>query len=670
MGPTPSLETYTGGEKIKVWARVVGQYISVKVSKQLEPTMWLVNYLHSGTSGQASSGSPGLGMIAATGNTNATKRITFDQYAATDLSVIRRVGEVANWPTRWDKSHSDITAPVEVYGILRRLSQGQTPLKSALYRELTSILRPDPIAYWPCEDEEGATQVGAAVGAYPMKVTGTAEFAQYSDFDCSSPLPTMGTARFRGRVAPHTATGVEVMRMLMYQPAATGGDRQVMSFRTNGTGNLWVVWLTNGGDLYLKVYDDDDQVVYTSSTYVFAVNGKQIELKLQATQNGSNVDFALGVRYLADNSALVATNTVTSRTVGTIQYASVAYDQNLPDLVAGHVVVANTTAVFDGIGNPIIAWRGETAGRRIERLCNENAIRFHPVGDLDDTEPLGVQRPEELLTLLQEAADADLGILYETWFELGLSYRTRVSIYNQTATLALNYAANELSPPLEPDEDDSSVRNDVTVERVGGTTARAVKETGRLSVGSPPFGVGRYDDSVSLLLYDDDQVDPQAQWRMFLGTWDEARYPRVTVNLSTHPSLATAAATVREGDRITISNPPAWLPPDMIDLIVQGHEEENDGFARLITWNCTPGGPWRVGVLDDATLGRADTAGSTLATGAATGYFSSGTALSKDYIIISDTDATGFAVGNLVQLYTATGATKEATTFTVTAKNS
>jgi hypothetical protein len=230
---------------------------------------------------------------------------------------------------------------------------------------------------------------------------------------------------------------------------------------------------------------------------------------------------------------------------------------------------------------------------------------------------MGSQRPNTLLTLLGQCEASDGGVLYEDRSALALRYRCRASHYNQPIALTLDYTqAGHVAPPLEPVDDDQRTRNDRTVTRDGGSSARAVLESGALSIQAPPAGVGTYDDSVTLSLARDSQVEPIAWWRLHLGTWDEARYPTVHINLAAAPLLIPDVLALEIGDRIQIINPPTWLPPGPIDLIVEGYTET---IGHPCDWdivlNCTPAGPWTVGITDDSVLGRADTAGSQLASG-------------------------------------------------------
>jgi hypothetical protein len=252
------------------------------------------------------------------------------------------------------------------------------------------------------------------------------------------------------------------------------------------------------------------------------------------------------------------------------------------------------------------------------RLASEEAVPVSLWGDSTVQEQVGPQSPDTLLTLLEEAADVDGGILYERRDAVSLAYRDRISLYNQPVALALDYnVSGHVAPPLEPMDDDQKVRNDVTVTRNGGSSERATLDAGPLSTQAPPNGVGVYEESVTLNLYDDDQPERHANWRLHLGTVDEARYPVVNLNLAAAPSLIDAVTMLESGDRIQIANPPAWLPPGPIDLIMQGYQEvighPTDWDVQL---NCTPASPWTIAITDDAVYGRPDTDGSQLAAGA------------------------------------------------------
>lgn len=108
---------------------------------------------------------------------------------------------------------------------------------------------------------------------------------------------------------------------------------------------------------------------------------------------------------------------------------------------------------------------------------------------------------------------------------------------------------------IEPIDDDQALTNDVVAKRVDGSEFRVTQETGPLSVSDQPLGVGRYETSVDLNTMYDVQPRDHAGWRVHLGTWDEARYPTVTVDLVRNPGLIENVVSRESGDWLQVLNP-------------------------------------------------------------------------------------------------------------------
>lgn len=88
------------------------------------------------------------------------------------------------------------------------------------------------------------------------------------------------------------------------------------------------------------------------------------------------------------------------------------------------------------------------------------------------------------------------------------------------------------------------------------------------------------------------------------------------IDLAAAPHLIAAVTALEIGDTIRLVNLPLGDGPSSVDLIVQGYSETVGSYDWLIELNTTPAGPWQVAAVEDQVLGRADTDGSTLATGA------------------------------------------------------
>lgn len=518
---------------------------------------------------------------------------------------VRWIGEISAWPPRWDVSGTDVVVPVEASGILRRLGQGADVVGSALYR---GRLRDTEglVAYWPCEDPNGSSSIAAALNHPPMTVIGRPDYAAYDGFPSSQPIPILKGSEWRGTVPAYPETGEVQVRCIAYFPAegAESGHTVILVY-TTGSVRRWELSYGAGGTLRLRAFDPDGTQLLDTGPIGFAVNGKRLLLSVELRQIGSAVGWNMLTLEPGAASGLQWSGTLSNNTIGRAGTVIISPTGGIKEVAVGHVSVQNKiTSLFD-LGDQLAAWVGEPAGSRIARLCREEGISFTWVGDLNSTALMGPQRPGQLLDLLFEAADADMGILYEPKNLLGIGYRTRESLYNQSPAATLDYAGGHIAPPLEPVDDDQALRNDITVSRPGGSSARAVLETGPISVQPPPAGVGRYDEEVQVSVYHDLDLPDQAGWRLRLGTVNETRYPKLAVNL-TSPHVYTDSSLMGDlvdldlGDLVVMTGLPAWLPPGDVSQIVQGYEEVVGPFEWVITANCTPGSPWTVGVYDGA----------------------------------------------------------------------
>ncbi|MFF5988134.1 hypothetical protein [Prauserella flavalba] len=545
--------------------------------------------------------------------------------AIVDPSV-RFAGEVVAWPERWDITGNDDWVPIEAAGISRRLGQGSTPARSAMFRASTNPGQSNrTVAYWSCEDGDNSTSIGSSIGGQAMTIglvpgfpIRDVDFAAYNDFRGSDAITEFHITTAWGYVPEASDTGeLRVLSLLHVPDEGVASTVEILTVRTSGTAAEWGIELDANGSLRMRAWDRTGTSILTSGTFApggQSVEGRNLLFGIWLMQNGSAVDWQIFVFEEGQPFGYAWPGTLAGRTFGHATAVLLGKLGDLNGTAMGHVSVQNTNTGWIGgiLFAGFQAHPAEGAGDRIARIANEDQIPLLVSGEAR-TELLGYQEPDTTQSLLAEAAEADLGMLGDARWFLGQHYRTRASMENQ-APLALDYKAGHISPPFEPEPDDQATRNDITVERKGGSSARAILETGRLSVQDPPNGVGRYDDKADLSLSSDAQAEDQASWRLHLGTVHEQRYPSVTVNLVRNPQLVDQLLALQLGDRLTIDNLPPGRSPDGADLLVQGYVERIGaaGYAHEFTFNCTPGSPWQVAVAD---LDRADTAGSELAHG-------------------------------------------------------
>ncbi|MGD6750996.1 hypothetical protein [Streptomyces sp. BH105] len=521
-------------------------------------------------------------------------------------------GEIASWPQKWVASGADVWTPVQAAGILRRYGQGVKALDSTLRRRVPSGA---PIAYWPMEeDREAARAYSPIAGVRPAAMTNV-EFASLDTLPSSRALPKIGEGgTLSAIVPPHTADQwqMEVVYNAGDKPPASSGEHQeLIGVSTTGTVRRWVVSLREGSARLFGYDSSGTDIIFRSASVSADVFHGWVRLRLWARDNGSGgVDYRMAFQDVGGDSGGIGGTL--SGAAGYVTAVTANWAAPMKDYGIGHLSVLPTadSALYTGSDS---GYAGETAWARMLRLANEESIPISRIAGPLTPQRVGPQRPETLLTLFQEAADADGGMLVESRDRLGLLYRDRSSLYTQEPALVLDYAAGQIvAGSLEPTDDDDATRNDITVSRTGGSSARAVLEEGPLSVLPPPAGIGLYDESVTLNVDDDVQLESIAPWRLHLGTYDGARYPSVTLRLHKHPELIDTVLAMREGDILRIVNLPPWVAYGPVDLILTGLSETYMPRTWTVTFTCEPGGPWMTAKADHPIYGKADTGGSQL----------------------------------------------------------
>lgn len=499
-------------------------------------------------------------------------------------------GELAETPIERDTSGKDRYVPAVSTGILRRLGQGASPVRSTMRRVLPTIgtaLR----AYWPLEENDRAVVAASGLAGRPAMRFGNPAPSWGSStgvFDGSGPLPTLNGATLRGAIRSYTSTGIVQVRHLLLIPAGGAADGAVLWRLTCGGTSATrvdaIYRTSSGGSLDFRAFNSDGVQIggVLNLAITPALNGVPYYVDVELDNNGANLDVLfVAVEPGKSIGSTVLSGSITGANIGAARVLTLNPGGLLTDTVVGHVTVESAiTSVFT-FGRPIGGYVGERAGRRIERLCSENGITFVPHGDLDDTAAMGPQGVDTLVTLLRECETTDGGILFEPRDRLGLAYKPLSTFYTPGTRITLDAgggAGGDLYD-LTPTDDDQLTRNDITVTRKEGGQAREVLEVGALSVLDPPAGVGLYDEAVTVNVSSDDVLPDQAGWRLHSGTIDEPRFPAIVVELGRAALVAgqgktTAVLDALLGDGVDITNPGTGLPPSGVRQVMVGRTVE------------------------------------------------------------------------------------------------
>lgn len=469
---------------------------------------------------------------------------------------------VNEWPTRWsDMSATDSTVTIQCSGALRRLGQGGV-VKSALKRTILGANQPTPLAYWPMEEGTDSTVVSSGLsGGSPM--VGTPVFgAAMGGSDGSLDLAAIRDSGLSAAVTLPDANGFQV-------------DFTVQ------TSGFAAAMLLHCGTIGPYLYNSRDGVNPPPDALPHHVSYRYVQ--------------AAGPSVL-----------VTQYYDGVLQYADVAMGgQTLSSILT--LTVVNRDGItagglchvavyaFADVGSPAsragaaTGFAGEMATVRIRRLCGEENVPVVCTSGVSVA--MGVQSTDTFLNLLGECEAVDGGVRYEVnW---GLGFQALNDRTNMPVSLALDFNQKHIAGTPEPADDDQRLKNRWTVSRTSGSSY--VKELATGQTGTTLAGV--YDGSATVNVQTDSQLGDQAGWRTNIGTVDEDRWPTIPLNFTRSTGLIDTWTTLPFGQRVTVSNPPSQMPPDQLDLVIEGFSEAWNPFNWTATINASPFSPYRIGTL-------------------------------------------------------------------------
>lgn len=533
---------------------------------------------------------------------------------------IRFVGELSSLPRKWDTSGNDAWVPIEASGQTRRLGRGTAPAATGLRDYILS--QPTTLtSYFPLDGAVGTTY-SVNIGQHLTNVSRFyAEGAPVFTYGVDMPSPYLGSAMELNATGTGTSPGSPAMRGdvsssdeavafdFVWQSPALGrlvveltdyhGDRFQLVIQTpTNSGTLEVQWL--GSDGSSTAFGATAQLPELLDTDVH-------HCRFTLDTSGSDTNFEVFIDGVSVDSGTKTGDTWFGTSLFRLYYARYT-DQTIMNI--GHLTLwshPTSLATIPSVANvyqAMLGYAGETAGARITRIAGIGGIPIVQEGAAAETTVMGPQYSEGKLTQIRDAESTDLGILTEPRDQLGLWYRTRASMYNQTPAFTLDYSLGQIRPPFEPLDDDYNTRNIVTAVRREGDSYRVEKTTGPLSTAEPPDGVGEYEDEVTVNVQSDEQLPAVAQWLLALGTIDEPRYKTLAVDLA-NPNvvaagLEAAILATEVGDLIRVTNADAAFIYDNINLIAIGYTEHLNWKEHWFEFNCVPASPFEVFSVEGA----------------------------------------------------------------------
>ena len=373
---------------------------------------------------------------------------------------IRMVGEVSEWPTRWDVSGQNVETAITAQGVLRRLRQGgslaRTPMRSVMqaYDPTYGLM-----AYWPMEEGSQATSFASGLreGGSPLKYSG-----ERPDSGENGIGPLLGSDRIPVLNAKTTLRGAIrntpfwpvtdfSLGCIMDVPPTTGwaDNTPIIWVEQPGSVAVWEIRYKSGsgGDLQVRALDASGAELAASSTLDFNIDGERFWLYFEVVQSGSNIAWAVETWMVDDDGVSASIRTLRNGTFSNLTLnpptgVVVAPYGGLNELAIGHIAVLGQDFLGQlgghpgDVGQAMLSFAGETAAVRAHRLATEAGVNLRIRGTALDvllkgdtkTVAMGPQAiPSTVVDAFNETWAADQALVFETRNQIGrASCRERV----------------------------------------------------------------------------------------------------------------------------------------------------------------------------------------------------------------------------------------------------
>lgn len=542
----------------------------------------------------------------------------------TGVSFIRCQGGVTSITPIWPAENSGYAiVEVEFSGVLFRLGQGQD-VKSIMYRGLSSD---KPVRYWPMEDGSDAVSLAEFNGGPPIRFTGGPPSLASKTPVTGASAPVMTSADTTRAYAPVKMPGtVSAWTIEWYMNLSSAGPNAVnyiWEWQTSGTVRRWrLTTFNNAGvdTIRLEGWGTNDVAVLPTFEVPFSFDGvseaygEDIWISVAARDGSGTVQFEFqgrrpdGSRFFKNNGSVAG---VFGR--GGI-YRTAKPAAGPSGWSFGHLAIWNRsldtswgTCNFPH-ASLLNGNNGELADVRINTMATAAGVAFakRTPGPVNaPSSSLGYSPIGSPLTVMREAEKADMGIITDG-LNSGIDYLPRSRRFNLPVALTLDAAVGHIKRGFNPVENDQRLRNTQEVHRTRGSSA-----TAQLAAAVATQGIYSAQETVNIA--SDDELDDQAWFRLNLSNVPEMRIPVLNVDLRDQPGLIQPWLDNCDiGVRYTATNLMTQYTPAILDQVLEQYTETLDAVTWKLELVGTPFAPWRVFIVEDATAGRCDTAGSKL----------------------------------------------------------
>jgi hypothetical protein len=523
----------------------------------------------------------------------------------------RHTGYIDEFPTEWPDGGDYSEAAITSVDRFKRLGNND-PLRSAVAEE---ILLDQPSAYYTLGEPSTSTMAGDISGNGANTLTpialgallgGSINFGQGTG-------PPMDSAPAVVFTPVSSASGQYLFADVTPGVVVLGNMANTMecflATASNVASDVLVGEVTQG-DLFLELSITATGhlqaaaaagSVIITSTFVLA-NSATHHVAITQVKSGSTVTVSLYI-----NGALDVTGTYTVGLVGGIpginKLSVGGSSHSVCNATISHVAVyakdlgATRIAVHAQAG--FTAFSGERSDQRVARYARyvgiPTAEQALDVGLSTSVSP-AIISSQSPLAAMQDMETTEGGVLFMAG-DGRLTFHSRSRRYNAVSVLTLG--ENDIAADAKFAANDAYLINDVTANRPGGITFRAINQPSIDDNGTAAI-------SPTLMINTDVELIDAANWKANQTAQVVARLPNLTLDLLTNSALLLAVLALEVGSVITLQALPGTAPASSIDMFIEGWAETISDTGWKWMANCSPVGLTGVWQLDSATHSQLD----------------------------------------------------------------
>jgi hypothetical protein len=540
---------------------------------------------------------------------------------------IRHTGELDTLDYRWDETRRDANMPVKSLGAMNRLQEAGSAVNSPMYNTL--VKSSSIVGYWTFEQGAGTRTINseANIANYATLVGTTLSGSSPDGLPGSAGALTLNSATSRAvfGAAGRTSNGLMTAFVWFKLNSLPASDKVFATYQGgSGTVTKWEFKVGSAG--YAWVGSNSSGTVVSDAT-LFGTGASPLNqwigMQLTLSQEGGNVRYAwrwFGV----DSGRFYIHNTGGSTYAGTVgRLGTGTFDANADTAFNGaqlsHFVLARSAFTINNntYYQAAIAYEGELAGDRADRIAQENGVELEIYGAAGETQPMGPQPLDTPYNLIAECATVDSGMLFDVRDRFCMGMLTRVYLENRVEGFwSFGYSSSLLSQTPAVTEDGRYTKNVMTLNRPGGGTARFEQPEGPLSVSEPPDGIGPRGGTGSINVFDDDQLQRLTEYEVYKRTRDELRIPSLKFEMN-RSIWSASSANVDQYERTVAGDIGDWCRifnlPRFVDylwlryFLVLGYVESFNGDTWSIEFNTVTADGYRVPLVNYHYLGDDDT---------------------------------------------------------------